>query len=75
MANFLLNYDDAKKLLDVFYKSPYGVVHPYVEILHGLKEDISALTLKEHLELEVEALNKANEVKVEPVAEATPTEE
>ena len=37
-TGFLVNYEDAKKLLEVFYNSPYKNVLPYVEILHKMPE-------------------------------------
>ena len=56
MIYFAIKGEDAKKLLEVFYNSPYKNVLSYVEILHNMREvnEISSFdtTLKEHLEKE-----------------------
>lgn len=52
MSNFTLSYEDAKKILSVFYNSPYRNVVGYVEIMHGLKEEGTELTLKNKVDLE-----------------------
>jgi hypothetical protein len=64
MLSFSINYEDAKKLLEVFYNSPYKNVLPYVEIMHNMQEINGSLSLKERLDIEVKNLNQ-----VEPVGE------
>ena len=55
-TNFIISADDAIKLLDVFYNSPYKNVLPYVTILHDLKESNEGiLSLKEFVDLKVKA--------------------
>jgi hypothetical protein len=62
MNYFAISDEEAKKLLEVFYNSPYKNVLPYVEILHNMREvnEISSfdVTLKEHLEKEVIKLSQ-----------------
>jgi len=48
---FKITYDDIKKLLGVFYNSPYQISAPYVDILHNLKDDLDTSFLT-HLEAE-----------------------
>lgn len=55
--NFKLSYEDAKKILSVFYTSPYQVSAPYVAILDNIKNEDDH-TLRQCIEAEVEA-NKA----------------
>jgi len=57
--NFIISYEDAKKILEVFYNSTYKQVLPYVEIMHGLCEEKGSLSLKERLDLEQKALQEA----------------
>lgn len=56
---FVISYEDLKKVLGAFYNSPYKTSAPYVDMLHSLREKDGKLTLKERIDLEVEALNKA----------------
>lgn len=51
---FKLSYDEAKKLLQVFYQSPYQISAPYVHILDNLLNE-DALTLKKCIEAEMAA--------------------
>jgi hypothetical protein len=60
MVNFTLSYEDAKKLLHVFYHSPYQVAASYVDMLHALEEIGSSLTLKDHVDAEAQLLNAVN---------------
>ena len=50
--DFKISYEDAKKILGVFYNSPYQNVLSYVAILDNLKCVDSDLTLKEAVEAE-----------------------
>ncbi len=56
---FVISYEDLKKVLGAFYNSSYKTAVPYVDMLHNLCEKDGKLTLKERIDLEVEALNKA----------------
>lgn len=62
MLSFCIGYEDAKKLLEVFYSSPYKNVLPYIEIMHNMREinETSSFntTLKEHLEKEAIKLSQ-----------------
>jgi len=49
--NFRISYEDAKKLLGVFYNSPYAVSAPFVMILDGLQND-EGITLKTCIDVE-----------------------
>jgi hypothetical protein len=49
---FTIEYEDLKKILSVFYNSPYRNVVNFVEILHNLKEIDSNLTLKQKIDIE-----------------------
>jgi hypothetical protein len=51
--SFAIEYEDLKKLLNVFYNSPYRNVVGYIELLHNLKETESDITLKEKIDLEI----------------------
>lgn len=35
---FSISYENAKKILEVFYNSPYLAALPYIEILHNMKQ-------------------------------------
>jgi hypothetical protein len=59
MSDFILSIANAKKLLEVFYNSPYHLSIPYVDMLHKLQEQNGNLTLKEYIDIEVETANKA----------------
>lgn len=50
--DFKISYEDAKKILGVFYNSPYQNVLPYVAILDNLKSVDCDLTLKQAVEAE-----------------------
>lgn len=50
--DFKISYENAKKILGVFYNSPYQNVLPYVAILDNLKSDDCDLTLKQAVEAE-----------------------
>jgi len=50
--NFTISYEDAKKILGVFYNSPYQNVVPYVAILDNLKSIEADITLKQAVEAE-----------------------
>jgi hypothetical protein len=50
--NFTISYEDAKKVLGVFYNSPYQNVLQYVAILDNLKCVDSDVTLKQAVEAE-----------------------
>ena len=49
--NFTISYEDAKKILAVFYQSPYQVSAPYVAILDGLV-NAEGVTLKACVDVE-----------------------
>jgi len=53
--DFVISYEDAKKILGVFYNSPYQNVLPYVAILDNLKCSNADVTLKQAVEAEHEA--------------------
>ena len=59
MTDFIISYEQAKKLLEVFYNSSYHLSIPYVEILHKMQENNGHLTLKDHVDFEIEVANKA----------------
>lgn len=50
---FLVEYEDLKKLLNVFYHAPYHQAVPYVNLMQGFKEAESGITLKEKVEMEL----------------------
>jgi hypothetical protein len=52
MSHFTLSYEDAKKILGVFYNSPYRNVAYFVDILHASKEEGTDITLKQKIDLE-----------------------
>lgn len=64
--DFKLSYEDAKKILSVFYTSPYQVSAPFVAILDNIQNE-DGQTLRNCIEAEVEA-------KKEVAAEPEPTE-
>ncbi len=64
--NFKIPYIEAKKILSVFFQSPYQVSAPYVAVLDALENE-EGKTLRECIEAEIEA-NK------EVAAEPEPTE-
>jgi hypothetical protein len=51
--SFKISYDELKVLLNVLYGSPYRQVVPYIDMLHGLKEEGTNITLKEKVDLEI----------------------
>jgi hypothetical protein len=59
--NFKIPYEDAKKILSVFYQSPYQVSAPFVAILDGMKNDEDN-TLRHCIEAEIEATKKEAEL-------------
>jgi len=59
--NFKLSYEEAKKILSVFYTSPYQVSAPFVAILDNIKND-EEMTLRQCIEAEVEANKKTDEL-------------
>lgn len=48
---FTITYEDVKKLLGVFYNSPYQVSAPYVDIIHNMKGE-DGQSFLHHLEVE-----------------------
>lgn len=52
MSNFIISFEDAKKILSVFYNSPYRNVVGFVDILHAIKEEGTELSLKEKIDIE-----------------------
>jgi hypothetical protein len=62
MSNFNISYEDAQRILDAFYNSTYRVATGYVDILHGLKEEGSDLTLKQKIEIDHALRNAAQTV-------------
>jgi hypothetical protein len=50
--DFKLAYEDAKKLLNIFYQSPYQVSAPFVAILHEMNCLGIEMNLKQALEAE-----------------------
>lgn len=52
MSNFTISFEDAKKILSVFYNSPYRNVVGFVDILHAIKEEGTELSLKEKIDIE-----------------------
>lgn len=73
--NFLIAYEDAKILLQLFYDNPYKVSAPFVAILDNMKAVDADMNLKQAIEAEM-ALSQAKveEAKVaeELSAEAEP---
>lgn len=57
MLNFLISYEDAKNILALLYNLPYRNAVNHIDIMHSLKEAEGSLTLKEHVEKEVQLLN------------------
>lgn len=57
---FKINYEDVKRLLGIFYNSPYQVSAPYVELLHNLKDDNEGIFLT-HLEQEKTLITAASQ--------------
>ncbi len=51
--SFKISFEDAKRILSVFYNSKYNEAIGYIEILHNIKEDDSDLTLKEKIAVEL----------------------
>lgn len=55
--NFKLPYEEAKKLLHVFYQSPYQVSAPFVHMLDNLSNE-EGVTLRQSIEAEIATNNK-----------------
>lgn len=56
--NFLIAYEDAKILLQLFYDNPYKVSAPFVAILDNMKAVDADMNLKQAIEAEM-ALSQA----------------
>ena len=56
--HFKLPFEDAKKLLSVFFQSTYQVSAPFVAILDNLQND-EGETLRQCIEKEIEAVKSA----------------
>lgn len=61
---FKLSYENAKKLLSVFYGSPYQVSAPFVAMLDNLVNE-EGHTLRDAIDKEIEASKEASEPKTE----------
>lgn len=61
--NFKLSYENAKKLLSVFYSSPYNVSAPFVALLDNLQNE-DGDTLRCAIDKEIEALKQTEQPKV-----------
>lgn len=72
--NFLISYDDAKRLLQLFYENPYKVAAPYVSILAGLKAADVDMTLNQALEAELLASQQKKEESDQLVQDNQPME-
>jgi hypothetical protein len=55
--DFKISYEDAKKILGIFYNAPYRQVIEFVAILDNLKQIDGELTLKQMVEAEIAATN------------------
>lgn len=60
MLKFEITYEDAKNILALLYNLPYRNAVTHINILHALKEVDGSLTIKEHVEKEVQLLNHKN---------------
>lgn len=61
--SFKISFEDAKRILGVFYNCKYNEAIGYIEILHNLKEEDSGLTLKEKIAVEVALAQQAQTLK------------
>jgi hypothetical protein len=67
--DFKISYEDAKKILAVFYTLPYRNAAAYVDLLQALQEAEGSLSLKDHIEAEVALLNQTANKETVPLEE------